>query len=140
MDTKKKFLSKIDEINKYLDELNKLDIASLSSFEDYASSVEKKRASERVLQILIEVIVDISYLIYKYKKIGIPKDDDSIIEILYQKKIINKEIKELILKLKSFRNILVHRYGVIDDELVFENLTENISDFEKLRDYFLKLL
>ena len=31
--------------------------------------------------------------------------------------------------MKGFRNILVHRYGKIDDKLAFEVLKENIGDF-----------
>ena len=32
--------------------------------------------------------------------------------------------------MKGFRNILVHKYGVVDDELVFEMLKEKLSDFD----------
>lgn len=31
--------------------------------------------------------------------------------------------------MKGFRNIVVHRYGKIDDKLAFEILKENIRDF-----------
>ncbi len=137
MDTKKRLLSKIDDINKYLEELHTI---SLTSLEEYKESIEKKRACERLLQILIESVIDISYLVYKYKNMGVPKDDDSVIEGLHKKKVVNKRIKDLILELKGFRNILVHKYGTVDDELVFENLTENINDFEELKDYFLGII
>lgn len=137
MDTKKRLLSKIDDINKYLEELHTI---SPTSLEEYKESIEKKRACERLLQILIESVIDISYLLYKYKNIGVPKDDDSVIEDLHKKKVVNKKIKDLILELKGFRNILVHKYGTVDDELVFENSTENINDFEELKDYFLGII
>ena len=32
--------------------------------------------------------------------------------------------------MKSFRNILVHKYGEIDDKKAFENIKEGIKDFE----------
>jgi len=137
MDIKKRLLSKIDEINKYIEELSSIEFISL---EEYKESIEKKRACERLLQILIEIIIDISYLLHKHKNLGVPKDDDSVIEELYKKKVINKETRELILELKGFRNILVHKYGAVDDELVYENLTDNIGDFERLKDYFLKII
>jgi len=84
--------------------------------------------------------MDASYILHKYKKIGVPKDDDSVIEDLNKKSIISKEIMDLIVRLKGFRNILVHKYGAVDDELVFENLTKNIHDFEKIVNYFLGLM
>lgn len=34
--------------------------------------------------------------------------------------------------MKGFRNLLVHKYGKVKDELVFENL-ENLDDFEKFK-------
>jgi len=137
MDTKKRLLSKIAEIDSYLEELKSIE---LSSLDEYRDSIEKKRACERLLQILIEVIVDICYLLFQEKKMGVPKDDDSVISELNKKKVINKDVKDLITKLKGFRNILVHKYGTIDDELVYENLKENLGDFEKVRDAFLKVM
>ena len=51
MDTKKRLLSKIDDINGYLEELHNI---SPNSLEEYKETTEKKRACERLLQILIE--------------------------------------------------------------------------------------
>ncbi len=135
MDLKQRLLSKIDELNEYLEEIDKI---KPQSFEEYNSSIEKKRACERLLQVLIEVVIDISYLLYKYNSLGIPKCDTSVIKELYKKKIINKKIRDLLRNMNAFRNILVHKYGTIDDELVFENLQENMEDFEILKGFFLK--
>jgi len=41
--------------------------------------------------------------------------------------------------MKSFRNILVHKYGEIDGELVFEDLS-NLEDFEKFKEEILKFM
>ena len=132
MGLKQKVLSKIDEIGKYLEEIEDIKPDSLNEYKD---SIEKKRACERILQILIEAAIDIDYLIYKDKGLGIPKDDLSVIEELFKKKVINKEIKESLLNLNGFRNILVHKYGTVDDELVFENLKENLGDFQTLKEW-----
>lgn len=32
--------------------------------------------------------------------------------------------------MKGFRNILVHKYGEVDDDLVYENLSDRLGDFE----------
>ena len=45
---KKRILSKIDEIDSYLSELEEIKPASI---EEYKGAIEKKRACERVLQI-----------------------------------------------------------------------------------------
>ena len=42
--------------------------------------------------------------------------------------------------MKGFRNILVHKYGIVDDELAFEMLSEKLEDFEKFKDEILRFL
>jgi len=39
------------------------------------------------------------------------------------------ETREKLKAMKGFRNILVHRYGRIDDNLAYEILNENLRDF-----------
>ncbi len=49
-------------------------------------------------------------------------------------------MKNILTDMKGFRNILVHRYGEIDDEKVFEILSERLADFEKFKEQILKFL
>ena len=46
---------------------------------------------------------------------------------------------DMLLDMKGFRNILVHKYGEVDDELVFENLSE-LENFEKFKEEILKFI
>lgn len=39
-------------------------------------------------------------------------------------------MKEIIKRMKGLRNILVHEYGRIDDELVYEVLKNKLDDFD----------
>ena len=55
-------------------------------------------------------------------------DSRGAIEELYKNKIINQNLKEKVADLISFRNLLVHRYGKIDEKLEFENIKENHED------------
>ena len=57
---KEKIFSKIDELNKYLEELENI---KLDNFEEYQISIEKKRASERLFQIAIETVIDITNIL-----------------------------------------------------------------------------
>ena len=34
--------------------------------------------------------------------------------------------------MKAFRNILVHRYGRVDDDIVFRTLAEEMADFDQV--------
>ncbi len=35
--------------------------------------------------------------------------------------------------MKGFRNILIHRYAHVDDEIVYQNLTDYLDDFYDFR-------
>lgn len=133
---KTKILAKLDEINSYLEELEQI---KPTNFEEYEESIEKKRAIERLLQISIESIIDISYIIISNLKLGVPSDEDILFEELNNKKIISDKLTTILKEMKGFRNILVHKYGKVDDEQVFENL-DKLEDFDKFKEEILNFL
>ncbi|MBE0512623.1 DUF86 domain-containing protein [Candidatus Bathyarchaeota archaeon] len=126
---KNRILSKLDELDSYLSELESI---MPKSYEEYVSSIEKKRSCERLIHILIECIIDVCALIVKGLRLGLPAEEEDLFEKLEKNKIISKEMTQKLKSMRGFRNILVHRYANIDDELVFENL-RTINDFEEFR-------
>ena len=134
-----KILSKFEELELYLEELEQI---KPNNFKEYESSIEKKRSCERLLQISIESVLDICNILVTKLRIGIPSDEDDLFEKLGNKKVISKKMIKILKEMKGFRNILVHRYGKIEDERVFEILSEKLGDFDKFREEiadFLKL-
>lgn len=131
----KKILFKIDEIDSYLEEIEKI---KPLDFEEY-KHIEKKRSIERLLQISIEAIIDICYIIVSNLKLGTPSDEDILFEKLSKKNIISKNMANILKDMKGFRNILVHKYGEVDDEKVFEYL-EELEDFDKFKEEILNFL
>ncbi|MEM2972453.1 MAG: DUF86 domain-containing protein [Candidatus Bathyarchaeia archaeon] len=127
---KNRILSKLDELDTYLNELESI---MPKSYEEYVGSVEKKRACERLLHILIECTIDICTLMVKGLRLGLPTEEGDLFEKLRQKGIISKQMERKLKAMRGFRNILVHRYGGVDDKLVFENLkkTNDFKDFRK---------
>lgn len=132
---KEKIISKIDELDGYLEEIDKIKPADFSEYR----IIEKKRSIERLLQISIETVIDICNIINSNLKLGIPSDEDSLFEQLFENKILSEKTTNKLKGIKGFRNILVHKYGKVEDEKVFENL-ENLGDFEKFKEEILKLL
>jgi len=61
--------------------------------------------------------------------LGIPGEDEDILLHLVDKGLITPDMQEKIRAMRGFRNIVVHRYGAIDDALAFRLLSENIGDF-----------
>lgn len=75
--------------------------------------------------------MDLAYLIIKKERLNIP-EENKLFEILFENKIISKEIFSKLKNAKGMRNVIAHRYGEIDDEIVFESLKEElIEDIEK---------
>lgn len=133
---RERVLSRIDELDGYLKEL---DIIMPTDFRAY-KVIEKKRSCERLLQIAIEAIINICALMVTGLRLGIPSEEDDIFDKLEQSKIITPAMKETLKRMKGFRNILVHEYGHIDDDLVYGILKNNIKDFRAFKKEILDAL
>ena len=134
---KKRILSKFVEIDSYLEELDEI---KPLEFEDYEGSILNKRSIERILQISIEVVLDICNLLVSDLNLGIPADEDSVFDKLRKKKIISKKLYDILIEMKGSRNVLVHKYGAIEDEKVFEVLTDKLDDFQIFKEEILKFV
>jgi uncharacterized protein YutE (UPF0331/DUF86 family) len=80
------------------------------------------------LEYAIQTAFDICAIINRDLRCGVPEDEEDIIEKLCTKGIIDPDFSETIKKMKSFRNILVHRYGKIDDQTGFYILKNHLGD------------
>ncbi|RLG58380.1 MAG: DUF86 domain-containing protein [Candidatus Hydrothermarchaeota archaeon] len=79
-----------------------------------------------LLHTSIEAAMDITAMLVK--DLGsMPRDDYENIETLYEKGLIDKEFAENLKKLNGLRNILVHRYNKVDENLVVRELN-NIKE------------
>ncbi|MFQ6070832.1 MAG: DUF86 domain-containing protein [Candidatus Aminicenantales bacterium] len=133
---RERLLAKIDVLDGYLKELREILPAS---FEEY-KKIEKKRACERLIQISIECVIDICGLIVIGLRLGLPAEEDDLFEKLEQAGIISSSRKETLKKMKGFRNILVHEYGLVDDMIVYESLQSNLQDFDGFKLEILKAI
>jgi uncharacterized protein YutE (UPF0331/DUF86 family) len=66
-------------------------------------------------------------------RLGVPATDEDILENLVRHGVFGPEMRQSLKAMKGFRNIVVHRYGAIDDALAFSILTERIGDFALFR-------
>ncbi|RLG16087.1 DUF86 domain-containing protein [Candidatus Pacearchaeota archaeon] len=115
---------KIDEIEKYLGELESI---LPSSFEEYKNDFKIKAACERYFEEIVEAVIDLAFLIIKEKLFKIPEEDKQAFDILTQEGIISKKLATKLKDVKGMRNIIAHEYGKLDDELIFESITEELK-------------
>ena len=99
------------------------------SFEDFSSMGLVKDGMYKRIEFAVETVFDICAIINTDLELGIPSDDEDIVENLVKNDILSEEMRTKLKAMKGFRNILVHRYGKIDDKLAFNLLKENLRDF-----------
>jgi len=118
--------------HKIKDILDNLDIIKENlpeSFEDFKKLGLIKDGIYKKVEFIIENVIDICSIINSDLNIGIPSSEEDIINNLTSKKILRKKLAGKIKEMKGFRNILVHRYGKIDDEIAFESIQQGLKDF-----------
>lgn len=89
------------------------------------------RYLERTLHLAVEAILDIGSHIISDERLGNPKYNSEIIEILAENNIIKENVDDYI-KMAQFRNIIVHDYADIDPEILLKIIKENISDLKAI--------
>jgi uncharacterized protein YutE (UPF0331/DUF86 family) len=101
------------------------------SVEEFASLGLVKDGMYKRIEFSIENAFDICAIINTDLRLGIPRSDGDILDIMVRKNIIDNKMKEKLKSMRGFRNIIVHRYGGIDDELSYEFFVERLSDLDE---------
>ena len=115
---------KVEEIEKYLAELDEIRPKTLN---EYLADLKTKAACERYVEKVMEAVTDLAFLLIKDKSLQIPEEDAKAFEILVQSRLIDKKLGENLQLAKGMRNVLAHQYGEIDDEIVFNAISDQLE-------------
>ena len=129
-------LAKLDELDGYVGELRAIAPRSIEAY----AQIEKKRSRERLVQMAVEATLDACAILVTGLRLGLPGEEDDLFEKLTRRGAISAEMAEALKRMKGMRNILVHEYGRIDDELVFETVRDRLGDFAVFRGEILDFL
>lgn len=99
------------------------------TFEEFSRLGLVKDGIYKRVEFCIEDVFDICAIINTDLELGIPCDDEDIVQNLVKGEILSEEMKDKLKSMRGFRNIVVHRYGAVDDKIAFEILRENLPDF-----------
>jgi uncharacterized protein YutE (UPF0331/DUF86 family) len=133
---RERILAKLDEMDGYLRELESIVPRSI---EEYRQT-EKRRACERLLQISVECVIDVCNLLVVGLRLGLPAEEDDLFEKLEGAGVISAGTRDIVRRMKGCRNILVHEYGRVLDEIIFEAVTTKVGDFRRFRQEMLQAL
>lgn len=123
LEIKDRIESKIAELEKYLDEFDSFQIPEL---EEYRRAIALKAACERYFEKIVEVIINLTLLVIKYKKLKQPENEEHAFLILSKSGIISEEFAKKLRDAKDMRNRIVHNYITIDDSVAYHAFSEEI--------------
>ncbi len=131
-----RILTRLDELDGYLRDLRAI---APSRFGDYLA-VEKRRACERLLQISIEGVIDVCALLVTGLRLGVPAEEDDLFEKLARREVLSPPMVATVRRMKGLRNLRVHEYGRIDDQIIFETIRDRLADFDVFKGEILGFL
>ena len=129
---------KLQTIEDYRKELAEL--LKKTSDKEFFSSAEKMHVAERLLQLIVDGMIDINQHFIRELKLKISEDLQGTFSIMGLNGILPKNFAEKIAPVVGVRNILVHQYEKLDKEIFIKNLRRHFSDFEKYRRHILACL
>jgi uncharacterized protein YutE (UPF0331/DUF86 family) len=123
-------VDKLRYVNEYTSDLKEMRGMSQS---DYVDDIVTQRAVERTLMNLIQACIDIAQHVRSSEGLepgGTAKDD---VRALGEVGVLSAETEEKLVEAVGFRNVLAHRYGEIDHEVVYDVLHEDLRWFEEFQ-------
>jgi len=101
--------------------------------EDFRQMGLIKDGIYKKIEYAIENVLDICAVLNSDLMLGVPGEDEDILVHLEAHTIISADLARKIRGMKAFRNIVVHRYGAIDDRIAYRLLTDHLEDFDSFR-------
>lgn len=123
-------VDKLRYINRYTDDLKQ--IRGMSK-EDYVEDMVTQRAVERTLMNLVQACIDLAQHIRSAEDLSPTETAKQEMQALGNADIISRETQEKMEEAIGFRNILAHRYGDIDHEVVYDVLHDDLRWFEQFQ-------
>ncbi len=119
---------KLSQMETYLNELETFVLSR--NPEEVKKDVTLLHTAERLVQVLVDTMIDINIHILLSKKKTYDKSQSTFL-ILGEMGVLPEEFAKKIAPIVGLRNILVHRYEELDKDLFVKNLFNNKDDFKK---------
>ncbi len=97
------------------------------TYEDYTGNYFVKRTGERLIQLIVENMVDINSIIIAERSLDPPKDYYTSFEILGESALLPDTFTRELAPCTGLRNRLVHEYDKIQDAIVFNSISRLID-------------
>lgn len=115
----------IDRNLRFLEEIKTL------SPDQFVESYRDIQAAKYSLLEIMEACVDIANYIISVKGFRRAEEYSEMFKVLKEEGVIAKELATKLEDMARFRNLLVHRYGEVDNRRVLEIITHNLKEIEE---------
>ena len=112
--------------------LERLRRASGVPWEDYIADRDLQDIVERNLHMLLEAILDLAAFIASRRGLVRAPTYRGVVEALLEEGVIPRSLAALALSVPGMRNILVHGYAEIRQDIVYETIREELDSLERL--------
>lgn len=121
---------KLADLEQYLGQLAEYrDI----TIDDYRRDWKTQRIVERTLQIAIEVCVDVAEHVIADRRLRVPATYAETFEILGDVGLLDAALRDAMMRMAGFRNVIVHEYTRVDSAIVVDVLQNRLGDFARFR-------
>ena len=115
-------------------ELHELRHATDITWKVYRTDKRARRFVERTLHILIEACIDIAQHIISDENLREPTSYRDTFVVMAENGILEADDLEDFESMASFRNLIVHYYERVDDEIAYGVFNKRLSDFDRFID------
>jgi uncharacterized protein YutE (UPF0331/DUF86 family) len=85
-------------------------------------------------------VIDVCQLFVSGLRLGLPGGEDDLFEKLELRGLFSTGLIAALRRMKGCRNILVHEYGRVSDQIVFETVRDRLGDFDAFTGEVLRAL
>ncbi len=124
-------ISKVEKGTVYL---NRLETYRSLNFKEIRQNPEKLAAIERILYLASQTVIDLAEMLVKDKKLGKPETMSQSFDVLFDSMYIDENLKNSMIKMVGFRNILSHGYEYIDYTILEDVLKIHLKELKTFID------
>lgn len=124
MENKAVIINKYDSIQKCINRINE-------EYENNPENLNDYRKMDGIvlnLQRACEMATDIAMYVISSRKLEIPQTKKEAFEILYKNKLISENVCKNMKNMVGFRNIAIHDYKQIDEEIIKDVIENHLQD------------
>lgn len=107
---------------------------------DFFSDFRNIDSTERNFQVAIEGLLDIGNFIISQLDLESPTTYKDVGKILTRFNLISPEMGQVLSEMAGFRNLLVHGYAIVSEEIIFDLLKNKVKDLIKCLNELISIL